>query len=58
MKQVTFKNKFNGEKVICDDTRNGVKFIDGIEYYVVHRNENPRTFLMRKDSLEKVPNKQ
>ena len=54
MKQVTFKNKFNGDCVICNDVRNDIKIIDGVEYYLVYRNDSPRKFLMRKDALEKV----
>jgi hypothetical protein len=31
MKTITFKNRFNGERVVCNDTR-AVQVIDGIEY--------------------------
>jgi hypothetical protein len=53
MKIITFKNKFNGERVICDDTK-AVQTIDGIEYILVSRRIRDRKFLMRKDALEKV----
>jgi len=53
MKIITFKNKFNGERVICDDTK-AVQIIDGIEYILVSRRIQDRKFLMRKDALEKV----
>jgi hypothetical protein len=56
MKSITFKNKFNGDRVICDDIHNNIKIIDGVEYYFVHLLNSPRKFLMRKDSLERVPN--
>ena len=42
----------NNDRVICDDVRQ-VQVIDGVEYLVVHRPENQRQFLMRKDVLEK-----
>jgi hypothetical protein len=53
MKAVTFKNKLNYEQVICENIR-AVEVIDGVEYLVVHRKENNRMFLMRKDILEKI----
>ena len=31
--------------------------IDGVEYLVVHKVDNQRPFLMRKDALEKVQDK-
>ena len=43
----------NGEKFICHDTRL-TENIDGVEYLLVHRPDNNRQFLMRKDILEKV----
>ncbi len=57
MKPVTFKNRMNSDKVICEDTRK-VETIDGVEYLVVHKQDNKRPFLMRKDALEKVKEKQ
>ena len=52
MKSITFKNKFNGEQVVCKDVK-AVQVIDGIEYLLVTTKQN-RTHLMRKDALEKV----
>ncbi len=56
MKPVTYKNRMNSDTVICEDTRK-VETIDGVEYLVVHRVDNTRHFLMRKDALEKVQDK-
>ncbi len=53
MKTMTFVNERNGEQVICDNVRD-VQVIDGIEYLIVHKKENPRPFMMRKDALKKV----
>jgi hypothetical protein len=53
MKPVTFENKLNRERVICDDTRQS-QWVDGVEYLAVHRESSPRIFLMRKESLQKV----
>jgi hypothetical protein len=55
MKSMTFKNKFNSERFICEDVR-AVEVIDGIEYLVVHRPNEQRIFKMRKDALEKIKN--
>ena len=56
MKPVMFKNRMNNDKVVCDDTRK-VESIDGVEYLVVHKLDNKRPFLMRKDALERVKEK-
>ena len=53
MKTITFKNRFNGERVVCNDTK-AVQVIDGIEYLLVSKTIQDRKFLMRKDALEKV----
>jgi hypothetical protein len=53
MKPVTFKNIMNGEEFVCDDVK-AVQFIDGVEYLIVHRAENNRSFLIKKDALKKV----
>jgi hypothetical protein len=53
MKTITFKNRFNGEQVVCNDTK-AVQMIDGIEYLLVSKTIQDRKFLMRKDALEKV----
>ena len=52
MKSVFLKNPVNGEKFICDDVKD-IKIIEGIEYLTVHRHNNERLFLMRKDALKK-----
>ncbi len=52
MKPIIFRNRLNNERVICENIRN-VERIDDVEYLVVHRPENSRMFLMRKDVLEK-----
>ena len=52
MKPVIFENKLNRERVVCDDTRLS-QWVDGVEYLAVHRENSPRMFLMRKDSLQK-----
>jgi hypothetical protein len=53
MKSIIFKNKMNGERFVCDNTR-AVKVIDGVEYLVVHSEFNLRPVMVRKDMLEKV----
>lgn len=45
--------KLNRERVICNDVRLS-QWVDGIEYLAVHRENSPRIFLMRKESLQKV----
>ena len=42
----------NGERFVCDNVRK-VEVIDGVEYLIVHRPNEHRTFKMRKDALEK-----
>jgi hypothetical protein len=49
---MTLKNKLNGEQFVCENIKE-VQLIDGVEYIVVHRLNNDRNFLMRKDILEK-----
>ena len=53
MKAITFKNRFNGERVVCKDVKD-IQVIDGIEYLLVSKTIQDRKFLMRKDALEKV----
>jgi hypothetical protein len=53
MKPMTFKNRFNNERFVCDDVR-AVENIDGVEYLLVHRPNEQRIFKMRKDALERV----
>jgi mRNA-degrading endonuclease HigB of HigAB toxin-antitoxin module len=56
MKPMTFKNRFNNERFVCDDAR-VVENIDGVEYLLVHRPNEQRVFKMRKDALERVKEK-
>jgi hypothetical protein len=56
MKAITFKNRFNGEQVVCKDIKE-VQVIDGIEYLLVSKTVQDRKFLMRKDALEKIKTK-
>ncbi len=56
MKAITFKNRFNGEQVVCNNVKE-VQVIDGIEYLLVSKTVQDRKFLMRKDALEKVKGK-
>ena len=53
MKQTVFKNRFNNEQFVCDDTR-VTETIDGVEYIVVHRPNEHRPLKMRRDALEKI----
>ena len=53
MKTITFKNRFNGERVVCNDPK-AVQVIDGIEYLLVSKTIQDRKFLMRKEALEKI----
>jgi hypothetical protein len=53
MKPQFFKNRFNGERFVCEDTR-AVETIDGVEYLLVHRPNENREFKMRRDALEKI----
>jgi hypothetical protein len=53
MKAITFKNRFNGERVVCNDPK-AVQVIDGIEYLLVSKTIQDRKFLMRKEALEKI----
>ncbi len=52
MKTVYLKNKMNGEKFVCEDMRQ-IENIEGVDYLVVHRHGQDRSFLIRKDILEK-----
>tara|TARA_B110000503_G_C6945211_1_gene328693 strand:+ start:266 stop:466 length:201 start_codon:yes stop_codon:yes gene_type:complete len=52
MKSITFKNKMNGERFVCDNTK-AVAVIDGVEYLVVHSEFNMRPVMVRRDMLEK-----
>ena len=52
MKSMTFKNRMNGERFVCDDVR-AIEVIEGVEYLLVHRPNEHRVFKMRRDALEK-----
>lgn len=53
MKSATYRNRLNGELIVCDNARDTHE-IDGIEYLKVRRPGTDRIFLMRKDALERV----
>jgi len=55
MKPILFKVIVNNDRVICENIRD-IRVIDGIEYLVVHKQDNSRSFMMRKDALEKLGN--
>ena len=52
MKPQFFRNRLNGERFVCEDVR-AVEQIDGVDYLVVHRPNEHRSFKMRRDALEK-----
>ena len=52
-KPVRLKNIRTNEIVICEDYNN-IKVIDGVEFVQVHKEGNPRTFLMNKEPLVKI----
>jgi len=52
MKPQFFRNRLNGERFVCEDTR-AVETIEGVEYLVVHRPNEQRLFKMRRDALER-----
>ena len=54
MKPTVFVNRVNGEQFVCDDTR-AIETIDGVEYLLVRRPNQPRTFKMRRDALARAP---
>lgn len=47
------ENIRNRERWVCDDMTK-INVINDIEYLYVHRTDNDRLFMMRKDSLKKV----
>jgi hypothetical protein len=53
MKPIVFENILNCERVICDNLA-AKKWVDGIEYLAVRKENNPRIFLMRRDKLRPV----
>jgi hypothetical protein len=52
-KPVVFENKITRERLICDNIRL-VRVFDGEEFISVHRVNESRNFLIRKDALEKI----
>jgi hypothetical protein len=56
MKPILFENTFNHEHVVCDDIKK-IQVVDGVEYLTVHRPQQLRTFLMRRDALKQVKEK-
>jgi len=56
MKETMFENIFNHDKFACANPRD-VEVIDGVQYLIVHRQDNNRPQLMRKDALKKIENK-
>ena len=55
IKPVLFENIRNRERWVCDDISR-VNHINAVEYLYVHRPDNDRIFMMRKDSLRKITN--
>lgn len=53
MKPQFFRNRLNGERFACEDTRI-VETIDGVEYLVLHRPNEQRSFKIRRDALERI----
>jgi hypothetical protein len=56
MKSITYRNRMNGERFVCDDVRL-VETIDGVDYIIVHRPNEQRMFKMRKEALERIKEK-
>ena len=54
---MTFENKLNRERVVCDNTKLS-QWVDGVEYLAVRRESSPRIFLMRRDALKPVTKQQ
>ena len=52
-KPVLLENIRNREKWVCDDI-NKINYINNVEYLYVHRLDNDRLFMMRKDSLKQI----
>ena len=51
MKPAVYRNAVNQrEKWICDDPKK-TKYIDGVQYLMVHKPDSERQVLIRKDSL-------
>jgi hypothetical protein len=52
-KPVVFENKITRERLICDNIQL-VRVFDGEEFVSVHRVNESRNFLIRRDALEKI----
>jgi hypothetical protein len=52
-KPVVFENKITRERLICDNIKL-VRVFDGAEFLSVHRVNESRNFLIRRDALEQV----
>jgi hypothetical protein len=52
-KTVKLVNPLNQEEWLCENYH-ASEFIDGVEYVRVHKFDNARSFLMRKDALKKI----
>ena len=55
MKTKIFENIYTHEVWQCGDAKE-VHLIDGVEYLLVNRHAQDRTFYMRRDSLKEVKN--
>jgi hypothetical protein len=53
MKPVVFENTRTRERVVCDDVRN-IAVIEGEEYLTVHRVNEQRAFLIKRNALARV----
>ena len=56
MKPIYFKNIVTGEHLICNNVKQDKQFIDGVEFLLVQKKDQPRKFLMRRDALQKLEN--
>jgi hypothetical protein len=52
-KPVVFENKITRERLICENIRL-VRVFDGVEFVSVHRPNESRNFLIRRDALEEI----
>jgi hypothetical protein len=52
-KPVVFENKITRERLICENIRL-VRIFDGAEFVSVHRPNESRNFLIRRDALEEI----
>jgi hypothetical protein len=53
MNKITFENKITKELLICDDIR-FKRVFEGVEYISVHRPNETRQLLMRRDALQQI----